>query len=201
MQQVTIEIEGTSYLSQSKLIPPKPSKSPGTAEDYERAHWREKAHVSESGEVVIPGVSIHAALVESARRLGLKHKRMSLATFVQSGLMVAGDVGTGASIDTVKAITIPCSVKGIRGAKSGSRVPRSFPMIPPGWRGTINLVVFEPILQGETGMRDLKRITEYAGVFVGLGRWRPETGGYNGRFQVNSFTPGEIEKAGFELEE
>ncbi|HET8721021.1 MAG TPA: hypothetical protein VFM24_03265, partial [Nitrospira sp.] len=69
---------------------------------------------------------------------------------------------------------------GVRG--SGKRVYRRFPILAP-WSATFNALILDPEITKEL----FERMLDVAGKFRGIGRWRPEKGGQNGRFIVEDF--------------
>lgn len=87
--------------------------------------------------------------------------------------------------EDVPSVTINANSDGVRG--SGKRVKRTFPQMPA-WKGVARFAVFD-----DTITKDIfeKHLTE-AGRFVGIGQFRPENGGLNGRFKPVGFRWQEI---------
>jgi len=81
---------------------------------------------------------------------------------------------------------LQCNADGVRG--SGKRVPRRFPVFPVGWTAAGALTVMDHIIEPEL----LQRYLTDAGMFIGLGRFRPANGGNKGRFKITRF---EVEEA------
>ena len=86
----------------------------------------------------------------------------------------------GVHKDKVQGVTIPAHAGGQRkGMGSNKRVPRTFPIIPQ-WEGDLSVLILD-----ETITEDIfTRVMQHAGSFIGIGRFRPENGGFNGRFMV-----------------
>ena len=72
---------------------------------------------------------------------------------------------------------IHANADGIRG--SGKRVWRNFPRVDS-WSATVPIVVAANEITKDVFERHL----EQAGKFVGIGRFRPQNGGFYGRFEV-----------------
>jgi len=89
-------------------------------------------------------------------------------------------VPLGVHKDEVASITINANSDGMRG--SGKRVKRTFPTIPS-WSGTAEFVILDDTITPDVFERTLKT----AGQIVGIGRFRPENGGLNGRFKPTKF--------------
>ncbi|MDE2102601.1 MAG: hypothetical protein KGL39_35465 [Patescibacteria group bacterium] len=180
---VTMTLEGTSHYSPSHMhnTPKEPKEKP---EDYDLRTWREKANTNADGIVVIPSMAIKFCLMSAASYLSEKVKGKGSKTWTSyftSGLHVSSDLELGIHKDKLQSITIPCHSTGER--KKGKRVPRTFPMILD-WGGTVSIHILD-----ETITEDIfRRVAEHAGLFIGLGRFRPEQGGFNGRFKVKNIT-------------
>jgi hypothetical protein len=91
------------------------------------------------------------------------------------------DVGIGWKKSNVPSITISANPNGVRG--DGKRVNRTFPQVP-NWKGTATFVILDDTVTKPVFERHLKE----AGRFVGIGRFRPENGGLNGRFEPTEFS-------------
>lgn len=180
---VTVEFEGTSPYSQS-LKHGTPYLEKESHEDHEERTWREKCSTNDAGEIVIPAMAFKQALDSVAKRLGDQIPGKGKATYTKhfkGGVICESDVPIGWFKATVPSITINANSDGVRG--SGKRVNRTFPQVPT-WKGT---VVFA-ILDDTVTTKVFERHFEEAGRFIGLGRFRPENGGLNGRFRAIKYT-------------
>lgn len=173
---------GISSYSQSKAHDEPRVNDKESADDYDRRTWRSKAHFDpQTREVYIPPMSLKFSIAEAARRLAIKIPGKRNATYTKnilSGLMIFDLVELGVKVDELAAETIYANSDGRRG--SGSRVFRRFPMIPSGWKGQVEIYVIDP----EIPEHVVERCLEEAGSLVGIGRFRPERGGFLGRFAV-----------------
>jgi hypothetical protein len=180
----TVSLVGIAPYSQSKPHDAPRNDDKETPEAYDKRTWREKAHYDrKTGEVAIPAMGLKLAIAEAARRLGIKIPGKRGATYTKnilSGVLVLGDVPLGITIDTVQEETVYCNADGVRG--SGKRVFRRFPVIPMGWKGTAQIAILDNEIPNEVTERCLHE----AGNLIGIGRFRPEKGGFLGRFEVKA---------------
>jgi hypothetical protein len=184
---VTVELESTAPYSQSrKHTAPKLEKE--TADAYEIRTWREKCTTTDDGTIAIPAMAFKQALDAVAKRLGEKIPGKGKATYTKhfkGGVICESDVAIGWKKDDVPCITIPANADGVRG--SGKRVDRTFPQVP-NWKGKATFAILDDTITKAVFERHLIE----AGRFVGVGRFRPENGGLNGRFRPTKFLYEEI---------
>jgi hypothetical protein len=149
-----------------------------TADAYEERTWREKAHI-ENGQVVIPPMAFKIGLDRAAKMLGkqIPGKGKSTYTkFFESGVIVTDPVPIAPESDIQKE-RIHANADGVRG--SGKRVWRNFPRVDS-WKGKVTF----HIIADEITPDVFEETVKYAGLAVGVGRFRPERGGYFGRFTI-----------------
>lgn len=149
-----------------------------TASAYEDRTWRNKAHI-EHDMVVIPPMAFKIGLDRAAKMLGrqIPGKGKSTYTkFFESGVIVTAPVPI-APASAIECEKVHANADGVRG--SGKRVWRSFPRIDQ-WRGSVEF----HIIADEVTPEVFEETIRYAGLAVGVGRFRPERGGYFGRFAV-----------------
>lgn len=152
-------------------------------DEYEARTWREKANVNAQGEVVIPAMAFKQALDRCAKVLGIQVPGRGKATFTKhflSGCLCEADVPIGVKKDQLKSVTINANADGVRG--SGKRVKRTFPEVPK-WSGTARFIILDDAITKDV----FERVMRESGNFVGVGRFRPENGGLNGRYTVKEF--------------
>lgn len=151
-----------------------------TANDFEKRAWRRRLHVDKDGYVVIPGITFKNCLTEAAAYLSKKipGKRNSTYTkHVTSGIFV-----TESLVLPVKAADVPgeevfVPADGKRGG--GSRVLKTFPYVEE-WSGDVTFYVADELVTEEVFLEHLQQ----AGMFIGIGVWRPSKNGLWGRFKV-----------------
>jgi len=183
-------IKAKTYIARIKGVSPysasryhgTPKKDDETPDAYEERTWEEKAYYV-NDEVCIPAQAFKQAISSAAKYGKKKIAGQGNSTYSKKfsgGLIVAEDLMTGVSRSQVKKNQQFCHANGQRGP--GPRVMRIFPSVV-GWEGDLKLIVL-----------DTKNITpevltehlEMAGMFVGIGQFRPENEGSCGRFTVLS---------------
>ena len=182
MREVTVQIQGLSPYSQSRMHDaPKLDKE--TADAYEKRTWREKMTTDAKGMVVIPAMAFKQALPVAARKMGLQipgRGKSTYTKFFEADVICTADAPLGIHKDDVGAITINANSDGVRG--SGKRVKRTFPQIPE-WSTEAHFMIFDDTVTPEV----FEQVFRAAGMGVGIGRFRPENGGLNGRFEPTRF--------------
>jgi len=150
--------------------------------DYEERTWREKAHVTDTGEVYIPPMALKMCLDASAKFMGLKipgKKNCTWTKHFASGVLVTTPALLGVKNDDLTKARYHCHVDGVRG--SGKRVWRLFPEVNA-WKAQVTFHVLDDIITE----RVFSDTLTHAGCFIGVGRFRPVNGGFFGRFKVLS---------------
>ena len=182
MRSVTVHLESTAPYSQSRMHDTdKLDKE--RPDDYEKRTWREKCTYDENGTVEIPAMALKQALDRAARVMGEQIPGKGKATYTKfftSGCLCTSNVSLGVHKDSVASVTINANSDGVRG--SGKRVKRTFPVIPS-WSGVAEFVILDASITKDVFERTMKT----CGQIVGIGRFRPENGGLNGRFKPTKF--------------
>lgn len=183
MRYCRINIEGTSPYSQSRNHEaPKLEKE--THDDYDRRTWREKCTTNEAGNIVVPGFALKQAIDYAAGLLSIKVPGGGAKTYTKlfkTGIGVFDDLDLQVTKDQVSAIRLHVHANGQRG--SGKRVFKHFPIVPAPWGGEIDVVVIDETIPNDV----VEKVIVAAGRAAGVGRFRPENGGTNGRFRIRSF--------------
>jgi hypothetical protein len=190
MYTATFELEGISPYSPAGTLkaPKKKQESPG---DYDDRCWRDRMVVDESGIVCIPQLAFKLALESAAMYGGKKIAGKGNATYSKhfcSGILALEPMpirGAKATDVIGERVYVPSDGKrAILSRGSSKRVWRTFPMIPSPWHVTAVLSIVDEVVT-----RDILQETAIeAGRFVGLGRFRPQSGGFYGRFVVRKFS-------------
>lgn len=178
----TVNIKGITPLSQSRQHDD-PKLQGESANDYDTRTWRSKLNTAERDgkrTVVLPAHGVQQAIAAAAkyskRQIPGQGKSTWTAKFM-AGIALLDDPALNIDPDTVGSVLISANADGVRG--SGKRVPRRFPVMPQ-WQTTFEVYILDQIIT-EPVFREMLGI---AGMFIGLGRFRPEKGGTNGRFQI-----------------
>jgi hypothetical protein len=121
------------------------------------------------------------ALDTGAAMLGRRIPGRGKSTFTKffvSGILCPHSIQLPDTQDTVRGEPVHCDADGKRG--SGKRVWRWFPMIDK-WEASVSFQVIADEIPEALFEETLKQ----AGMFVGIGRFRPENGGIYGRWVVD----------------
>src|SRR5262245_40810920 len=183
MKICEIELQSITPYSQSRLHGEQREEKE-TWEDWERRTWKKRAHVNNDGMIYIPPMAFKQSLDSTAKRLGIQIPGRGKATYTKhflSGVLVMDELVTQTSINDVQGEWINANSDGRRG--SGTRVPRCYPVIPK-WHGKIKFHLLDDAITQSV----FERVAKEMGQFVGIGRFRPENGGYYGRFDVKKVT-------------
>lgn len=180
MRQCRMFFTGAAPYSASR--PHQEPELPGeNKDDYENRTWPSKAHVMK-GQVFIPPMAFKINLDRATKMLGRQIPGKGKATytkFFESGVMVTEPVFI-APQSAIRPERVYANTDGVRG--SGKRVWRTFPTIDE-WSGECVFYVLADEIKKEV----LEESAVYAGTAVGVGRFRPERGGYFGRYTVDKF--------------
>jgi hypothetical protein len=125
-------------------------------------------------------MSIKNCLSLAAKRLGMKvvgKGQKTYGGYFASGILVVDPVMLEIKKDDVVGEKLFLPADGKPG--SGSRVTKIYPRIEH-WKGTANVLILDQIITEKVFAKHL----EEAGKYIGLGRFRPERGGFYGRFKV-----------------
>ena len=78
---------------------------------------------------------------------------------------------------------LPCLMDsgGRKGSAGGSSVVRNMPTIP-NWNGTVDFYILDDTITEDV----FERVLSEAGKLIGIGQFRPQNGGYAGRFKVKN---------------
>lgn len=160
-------------------IPKLPGENEG---DRDIRTWRHKLNLNADGTfVVIPQHGMHQCIIAAAKYSKLQIPQQGKATWTAkftAGIMIEDAPVLNIDPASVQPIVISANADGVRG--SGKRVPRRLPVIPAGWETTFDVLILDPIITEQV----FREMVELAGVFVGVGQFRPEKGGSNGRFRL-----------------
>lgn len=181
---LTAKLVGESPYSASRHHGEPLANAKEKPDDYDARTWREKAHYHpDSRELFIPAMGLKFAICEAARRLSTKIPGKGQQTYTKnfvSGILLFDPLNLGISVDEAACETVYVHANGQRG--SGKRVWRRFPIVPRGWQSTATVHVLDAVIPNS----EVERALSEAGMFIGLGRFRPENGGLFGRFTVKS---------------
>jgi len=180
----TLTLESLSPMSQSRQHE-EPKLEGENHDAYDIRTWPHKMHVetrNNRSTVVIPSMAIHQALVAAAKYSKRQIPNQGKATWTakfSAGIMILENPALHVDPEIVQCVAISANADGVRG--SGKRVTRRFPTIPA-WRSTFDVHILDPIITEDV----FREMVEIAGLFVGIGQFRPQNLGSNGRFRITS---------------
>lgn len=147
---------------------------------YEDRTWRNRLHVNARGTVEIPGTAFANCVKQMCKRLRLKvpgKGNSEWTKYFEAGIMVTDALDLGVKPEDVTKDTLFVPSDGRPGG--GKRVWKHFPRIDE-WGGTVRFFVLDDQITADVFVS----VLESAGTLVGLGRFRPESRGFYGRFMV-----------------
>jgi hypothetical protein len=180
MKIATARLVSQSAYSQSRAHQTE-KLSRETPDAYEKRTWREKCHTLENGHIFIPPMSFKMSIDTAAKMLGRQvpgKGKSTYSKFFLSGVLSMEPVELPVTKEEVACDLIYANADGVRG--SGKRVWRSFPRIDA-WKADVTFHVIADEITPDLFEEHLRQ----AGAFVGIGRFRPQNGGYYGRFSVD----------------
>ena len=148
-----------------------------THDEAEERIWRERCDCDSSGELILSARRFKKAISTGAQWLNVKIPGEGQATYTKhfkGGLVVMNNIKLGITRDEVDHVKVYTGPK--------PKDPRRwihFPIVEK-WDGELQVNLLDEKINEEI----FKRAIDYAGLAVGVGAWRPENGGENGRFEV-----------------
>ena len=179
MNTAIYHLKSTSPYSVSKYhATPRLEKE--THDAYEKRTWRERMHCLPDGRIILPPMPFKFGLTTTAKYIKMPvpgDKKGTWTKHFEAGLLITEPIVLPNQKDEVAGewFVVPSD-----GKRSGTtRVPRCFCVIPE-WEGDLKVVVLDIQITEDV----LTTHFEEMGKFNGIGRFRPEKGGYYGRFEV-----------------
>ncbi len=187
-------LESASPYSQSRHYEdPKLAKELPAA--YEERTWRSRLHMEKEcrspdgttkgdldSRVVIPGPAFAVALKSAAKRLRLRvpgKGQTEWTKYFEAGIMVTDGIVLPVKGKDVPYDRLFVPSDGKRGG--GKRVTKLFPRIDS-WKGEVKYWIFDEMITEDV----FRSVLASSGLIVGIGRFRPESCGFYGRFTVKS---------------
>jgi hypothetical protein len=182
MKTVVATLSSSTPYSASKYIAvPKLPKESGN--DYETRTWRERCNVDSKGEVVIPAMAFKKSLEVAAAFLNVSIPGQGKSKYnkhFRAGILVTDNLPLGVKKDEIQGEWFLVPSDGRSGGTT--RVPKCFPVVPE-WKGKVTYHILDDTITQDVFEQHLRE----AGNFIGVGRFRPERGGFYGRYNVDKF--------------
>ncbi len=173
-------LESLAPYSQSRFHnTPKIEKESSDA--YDKRTWQGHLHTNEEGHIVIPPTAFMRCVQDGAKYLSMPVPGKGKATYTKnfnSGVLVLEPLVLPIKARDCEFEDLFLNADGLRG--SGKRVMRRMPVIHK-WSGTVSFHVTDDTITEDVFLYTL----EQSGQFRGIGRFRPQNGGFYGRFKVS----------------
>jgi len=189
MLKVDFELKGLAPLQFSKYIAEK--KNTGESHDaFEKRSWMQRLHVGADGNCFVPPQAIKGGLESCARFLSESVPGKGMAKYTKhfkAGIMCTDPIllfngGKPLTAKDVHPLELFVPSDGRKGG--GSRVMKVFPTLSD-WTAIGTLYVLDPLLIDKP--EKIEEYMRHAGQFIGMLAFRPENGGYFGRYEVTKF--------------
>ena len=180
MKIATLHLKSLSPYNQSRQhFVPRADDGKETHEDHEARTWMERGHYNQDGEAYVPPMAIKGCIASAAKMLSISIPGQGKSKYTKhflSGVMCADEMLLGVKKKDVQPQWVSCSGTGTKGQMGVLRAFVHF----PSWEGNVAVHVLDDTITKEV----FTRVVKEAGSFVGIGQFRPQTGGYFGRFEV-----------------
>lgn len=181
MFTVTAHLESISPISFSKQVFVEPLNKEAK-DEYEKRTWREKCHYDESGRLYIPPMMLKFAIGSTATYLGSEMQipgegKARYTKHLVSGILIMDPILLPITKEEVQGEWYSCHADGKR--TCGTRVARCFPVVHR-WDGDAIIHIVDEKIKRPIFLK----VLEACGQINGLGRFRPQNGGFYGRFKV-----------------
>ena len=178
MKTVVATLESMSPYGQSQRIrSEKKDKEPFW--DLECRVWRDRIHATPDGRVFIPALAFKRSLEKAAGFLRLRIEGKGSSEYTKhflAGVMVSEGLELPLKLEEVEYEDLFLSSRGQRGKAD---VLKRMPVVRQ-WEGEVTYYVLDDTI----GKDVFYQVLQEAGNFIGIGRFRPENGGYYGRYKV-----------------
>jgi hypothetical protein len=154
---------------------------------YEERTVLAKLHTA-TDQIYIPPIAFKLCLEKTASYLGEKipgHGSSTYTKHYRQGVMCPDPIMLGLTVDKVRIdkVFIPTQP----GKPNSGRAWKWFPLIDQ-WQAELRIIALDDIFTQSVIERHLK----IAGQMTGIGVWRPERGGMQGKFHVVNFQEREL---------
>ncbi len=186
MHIARVKLVSGSVYSQSRNIDPMdfPKKPKETHDVAEERLWRNRMHTDAKGYVFIPPTAFENAIREAAKRLAIsvpgKGKTL-YSKYFEAGIQIPEGITLGILAKDVpgERLFVPSDGR----AGGGKRVYKRFPRIES-WEGNLTIYVHDDLIPEAV----FRKVLESSGQLVGIGRFRPQSRGFYGRYTVDEFS-------------
>jgi hypothetical protein len=182
MRTAVITIKGVSPYSASKVLDDAKPGRGESHEDHEERTWRQRLNIDSAGVGIVPPMAFAKAIQKAAKDYCGKVKGEGNTTwtkYFEQGILVTDPLPLPVTRENVQCERLFVPSDGVRG--SGKRVWKCFPIVHQ-WGGSVTVYV----LSDKITPTVFEAAADVAFKLVGIGRFRPEHGGFYGRGTVES---------------
>lgn len=187
MKTMLTTVRGTTRYSQSR--PHGLTKEAGESDDdFDLRTVRDHLHTDINGNVYILPSTFKNCLDEAAQFLSLKKRgNQTYTKHFEAGVAVFEPIALNIHKDDLAFERLFVHADGRRG--SGKRVFRRYPYIEAGWLVEVPFTILDETVlhryEGDQSKTVFEHVLRTAGVYIGIGRWRPRNRGLYGRFAID----------------
>jgi hypothetical protein len=177
MKIATVSMHSLSPYSPSKRVGERKPKEDWRS--YEERICKDRVHINAGGHVFIPPMAFKRSLETAAKFLRKRipgKDRSEYGKHFIAGVLVPNGLVLKETIEEVNFEWLFLSSRGKRGQTD---VEKCEPFIAE-WAGDVQYYILDDTITPEVFEEHLRE----AGNFIGIGRFRPENGGFYGRYQV-----------------
>ncbi len=152
-----------------------------THDEFEKKIWRERCDCNKQGNLILRSDRFKKSIALGAKWLNMKIPGEGQATYTKhfkGGLIVMNHIDLKVTPEEVDHALIYTSPR----PKDGKRWIH-FPTIE-NWEGELDINILDEKITEEI----FTKVINYAGMAIGVGSWRPENGGENGRYEVTDIS-------------
>jgi hypothetical protein len=180
MRHIRAKIRSVSPMAQGRYHQTPKLNDRELADDYEKRTWRERLHVTNGGNILIPPGALKNCLSDAAKFLSLQIPGKGKSTYTkhfEAGILVVEGIELKTKKDEAEGLWLHVPPDGRRGGSK--RVLKCFPVVRE-WSGDAVFYVLDDTITKPVFDQHL----EAAGKFIGLGSLRVRNNGWFGRFEV-----------------
>jgi hypothetical protein len=177
MKVALVQLVSLSPYSPSRRVPEREKKEAWDA--YEERIWQDRVHWTAEGQAFMPPMGFKRSLETAARFLRMRIPGKDKSEFGKhflSGILVPRGIVLPIDREHLEHEKLYLSSSGKKGEMN---VLKWEPLIRE-WSGELEYYVLDDVITPEVFETHLRE----AGNFIGMGRFRPEKGGFYGRYEV-----------------
>lgn len=176
MLRAICEVKSLTPLTFNQKLATDKKGSNESWDEFENRTWRERCSINRDGNAYLDGIRFKKCIATGAQWLNLSIEGEGKAKYqkhFKGGVVVKNSIDLGVKLSELEHIKIWTSPKGQQSSKRWVIFPEF-----QEWKGELQIDVLDEKITEQI----FKKVFDYAGLMIGVGAWRPENGGENGRF-------------------